>query len=195
MDYDAVLLANIKQLVSLSEADEAHILNQFHPLKLNKKEYLIAKDEVSNYMNFIVMGSLRSFYIDAQGKEHTLQLGIENWWINDLYSYLTQTPATQYIQSVEESVVMRIPRHSHDELLHTIPSFERFFRLKIQRGYIALQERTILRMSQTAEERYLQFRTKYRSLEQRFPQYMIASYLGVTPEFLSAVRKKLSTLN
>ena len=193
MDYEAVLLSNIRQLVPLTKADEVSILDHFKPQKLNKKEYLIVKDEVSYFMNFIAKGSLRSFYMDAQGKEHILQLGIEGWWINDLYSYLTQTPAKHYVQAVEESVVMRIHRSSLENLYNTTPVSERFFRLKIQGGYIALQERTILSMSQTAEERYIEFRTKYRSLEQRFPQYMIASYLGVTPEFLSAVRKKLAS--
>ena len=144
-------------------------------------------------MRFIASGALRSYYIDAQGKENTLQLGIEGWWINDLYSYLTQTPAKNHVQAVEDSVVLQVHRDALKKLHESVPLMERFFCIKIQRGYIALQERTVLRMSQTAEERYLDFRSKYRSLEQRFPQYMIASYLDITPEFLSAVRKKIST--
>lgn len=192
MDYEEILLLNLKQLVSLSETEEKVIVKNFKPQLLKKKEYLIVKDEVSQHMNLIVAGSMRSFYIDAQGKEHILQLGIENWWINDLYSYITKTPAKHYVQAVEDSVVMRIHRDTLENLFNSIPAMERFVRLKIQGGYIALQERTIMSMSDTAEERYLNFRSKYRILEQRFPQYMIASYLGVTPEFLSAVRKKIA---
>jgi len=193
MDYEAVLLSNIKQLVPLSETDECIILDHFKVQKLNKKEYLIVKDEVSHYMNFIAKGSFRSFYIDEHGKEHILQLAIEGWWVNDVYSYLNQSPAKHYVQAMEESVLMRIHRDSLKKLYSIAPITKRFIRLKMQKGYTALQERNILNMTKTAEERYIEFRTKHRSLEQRFPQYMIASYLGVTPEFLSSVRKKLAS--
>ena len=191
MDFEAKLIRNIRELVPLEESKEVAVLNEFKQKKLRKGEYLLLKDAVSSHMRFIAKGALRSYYIDPQGKEHILQLGIEGWWINDLYSYLTRTPAKHYIQTVEESVVLQIHRDALEKLYETVPLLERFFSLKIQRGYIALQERTVQRMSQTAEERYLEFRSKYRLLEQRFPQYMIASYLDVTPEFLSAVRKKM----
>lgn len=194
MDYGEVLISNIKQLVPLSETDTSIILDYFIIQKLNKKEYLLQKDEVSNYMNFIACGSLRSFYIDEEGKEHILQLGIEGWWINDINSYLNQTPSKHYVQAVEETVVMRIHRDDLKKVYTLAPVSKRFIRLKLQRTFMALQERTLLSMDKTAEERYVEFRTKYRNLEQRFPQYMIASYLGVTPEFLSSVRKKLASL-
>ncbi len=193
MDYESVFLANLKELVPLSAEEEAIILDHYQLQELKKKEYLIEKGEVSNYMNFIAKGSFRSFYMDDQGKEHILQFGIEGWWINDVDSYLNQTPAKRYVQAMEESVVIRIHRNSLKKLYTLVPITKRFIQLKMQRGFLALQERTVLNMSKTAEERYIEFRTKHRSLEQRFPQYMIASYLGVTPEFLSAVRKKLTS--
>ena len=193
MDFKADLIRNLRELVPLEPSEESLVVNEFRAKTLKKGEYLLLKDEVSSHMRFIASGALRSYYIDAQGKENTLQLGIEGWWINDLYSYLTQTPAKHHVQAVEDSVVLQVHRDALKKLNEIVPLMERFFCLKIQRGYIALQERTVLRMSQTAEERYLDFRSKYRSLEQRFPQYMIASYLDITPEFLSAVRKKIST--
>ncbi|PKA83826.1 CRP-like cAMP-binding protein [Ulvibacter sp. MAR_2010_11] len=191
MTYNGSLIANIKELVSLTEADEAKIVEKFSEKKLIKKEFLLQKDEISCHMRFIAQGALRSYYMDEQGKDHILQLGIENWWINDLFSYLTQTPAKHYIQAVEPSVVLQIHREDLENLYTTVPVMERFFRLKIQRGYTSLQERTINSMSESAEEQYLNFISKYKQLEQRFPQYMIASYLNITPEFLSALRKKL----
>lgn len=189
-EYEYRLLSNISELVDLNEADSLSILPYFREIKLRKKEFLLQRDETSKYMNFIAQGGLRSFYIDHLGKEHILQLGIEGWWINDLYSYLTKTPAKQYIQATENTIVLRIFRDDLEMLFNSIPITERFFRLKVQYGYVALQERTIDRMSRTAEDRYFDFLRKYRLLEQRFPQYMIASYLGVTPEFLSSLRKR-----
>ncbi len=191
MDFEAKLIQNVRELVPLEQNHEQLVLKEFKQTKLKKGDYLLHKNDISSHMRFIAQGALRSYYIDAQGKEHILQLGIEGWWINDLYSYLTQTPAKQYVQAVEDSIVLQLHRDALKKLSETVPLMERFFCLKIQRGYIALQERTVLRMSQTAEERYLTFRSGYRQLEQRFPQYMIASYLDITPEFLSAVRRKL----
>ncbi|MFC4720818.1 Crp/Fnr family transcriptional regulator [Geojedonia litorea] len=191
MDFAAKLIENIREIVPINSNDEKAIIEHFRLKKLQKKEFLIQRGDISKHMRFIAQGSLRNYYLDSQGKEHILQLGIEGWWINDFYSFFTQTPAKFYVQAVEKTVIMQISRDDLEKLFISIPLMDRYFRLKIQKGYIALQERTIFRMSQTAEERYLEFRSKYRHLEQRFPQYMIASYLGVTPEFLSSVRKKL----
>lgn len=152
---------------------------------------LLFKGDVSNHMRFIEQGCLRAYNIDAAGNEHILQFGIEGWWVNDLYSYITQEPADGFIQALEPSRVLQIHRDKLNELFNTIPALERFFRLKIQSAYVALQERTIHSMSKTAEQRYLDFRHKYRDIEQRVPQFMVASYLGITPEHLSSLRKKL----
>lgn len=184
------LIMHITRLVKLSDEEEQLLLNAFKRIDLGKKEFLLQEGDPSNHMRFIEKGCLRSFYLDKDGKEHILQFGIEDWWINDLYAYLSRTPARHFLQALESTTVWQIHRDQLEKLFVQVPQMERFFRLKIQNAYVASQQRSIKSLSQTAEERYLDFRRQYRSIEQRVPQYMIASYLGITPEHLSAIRKK-----
>ena len=186
-----LLIQQIQEQVSLSEKEARFVSESFVAKDLDKKEILLFKGDISNHMRFIEQGCLRAYNIDNAGNEHILQFGIEGWWVNDLYSYITQQPAQGFIQALEPSRVLQIHRDKLDELFKTIPAMERFFRLKIQSAYVALQERTIHSMSKPTEQRYLDFRNKYRDIEQRVPQYMLASYLGITPEHLSSLRKKL----
>ncbi|WP_239021968.1 Crp/Fnr family transcriptional regulator [Pontimicrobium aquaticum] len=160
--------------------------------ELNKKEFLIKPGEAANTMNFIVQGCMRSYYLDKNAQEHTLQLGIEQWWINDLYSYLSRKKSRMYVQALEKTLLIQIPRIELEKLYIEVPEMSHFFRIKIQNAYVAVQERVIDSMSDDAYERYENFRKAYRDIEQRVPQYIIASYLGVTPEFLSYLRKKHS---
>lgn len=192
MESGHPLIAHIESIVPLSGAEAEKVLQAFHPKRLKKKEILLFKGDVSSHMRFIESGCLRSYYIDDASQERILQFGIEGWWVNDLYSYLTQTPAEYFVQAVEASTVLQIHRDSLENLFKQVPAMERFFRIKIQSAYVALQERTMRTMSQTAEQRYIEFRQKYREIEQRVPQYMVASYLGITPEHLSTIRKKLT---
>ncbi len=160
--------------------------------ELNKKEFLIEPGETANTMNFIVQGSMRSYYLDENAQEHTLQLGIEEWWINDLYSYLSRKKSRMYVQALEKTLLIQLPRIELEKLYLEVPEISNFFRIKIQSAYVAVQERVIDSMSDDAYERYDNFRKTYRDIEQRVPQYIVASYLGVTPEFLSYLRKKHS---
>lgn len=186
------LIRNFKELVSVDESETALIVESFKPVRLKKKLFLLKKGEPSNYMRFIADGCVRVYQIDEQGKEHILQFGIRGWWVNDLYAYLTQKPSTLFIQAISDSTVLQIHREQLNHLYAKIKMMDRFFRIKTQNGYIALQERTINSMIQTAEQRYFDFVSRYREMEQQIPQYMVASYLGITPEHLSALRKNLS---
>jgi len=182
------LIQNIRENVSISDTDLFIVLEAFTLKALAKKEILLFKGNVSNHMRFVSEGSLRSYYIEEDGEEHIIQFGIRGWWINDLYSYLTQKPATCFVQAIKPSKVLLIHRDQLNQLFDKVSFIERFFRIKFQNAYVALQERTLERMSLSAKERYEKFRKKYRDIEQSVPQYMIASYLNVTPEFLSSVR-------
>nr|WP_276611342.1 Crp/Fnr family transcriptional regulator [Fodinibius halophilus] len=159
---------------------------------MQKKEILLFKGDVSRHMRFITNGCLKCYHIDEAGNEQILQFGIEGWWINDLYSYLTQTPAKYFIQAIENSSLLQIERNALKKLYNESPAIERFFRIKIQNAYVALQDRTIYSMSKSAKQRYLDFRTSYPNIDQRVPQYMVASYLGITPEFLSSIRNDIT---
>lgn len=189
----STLIKNIRQLVPLSEKEVVLILQAFKQKHLKKKEHLLKKGDPSNHMRFVSDGCVKVYSIDEVGQEHILQFGISGWWINDLYAFLTETPATLFIQAISESIMFQIHRDRLNQLYDEVPMMDRFFRIKTQNGYVALQERTIRSMSETAEQRYSEFIMRYRDIEQQIPQYMIASYLGITPEHLSAIRKKMSS--
>jgi len=188
--YDT-LIHNIKDLVPLSEGEVQLIKAAFQPIELKKKEFLLQIGEPSNHMRFIVDGCIKLYNIDETGKEHILQFGTKEWWVNDLYAYLTKRPAKFYIQAITDSLVLQTHRDQLNTLFDQVQMMDRFFRIKTQQGYVALQGRTIHAMSQSAEERYSMFVKRYRAMEQQIPQYMIASYLGITPEHLSVLRKNL----
>ncbi|SHE74283.1 Crp/Fnr family transcriptional regulator [Pedobacter caeni] len=184
-----ILFEHLQSTIDLNVEQLALIGNKFKEKKVKKKGFLLGAGEVSKHMRFIASGCLRSYYMDENSQEHTLQFGIENWWVNDLYSYLTGSPSNQFLQAIEESTILQIHKDDLEILIGEVPGIERFFRLKIQSAYVTLQERMLDNMSLTAYDRYVDFRNKYRDIEQRVPQYMIASYLGITPEFLSNIRK------
>lgn len=185
------LILHLRESITLTNEEEDIIIKSFKQKRLKKKEILLFAGDVSSHMRFISEGCLRSYYMDEEAREHIIQFGIENWWINDLYSYLTKSPAREFIQALENSVVLQIHRDTLNALFEQVPTMERFFRFKFEKAYVALQGRTISTMSKPSEERYLEFRSKYRDIEQSVPQYMIASYLGITAEHLSNIRKNL----
>ena len=189
--YD-ILIENFRQLVPISDQEAEIIKGAFATKKVNKKELLLSKGDLSNHMRFVAEGCLKVYSIGDKDMEHILQFGISGWWINDLYAYLTETPSELFIQAITPSTVLQIHRDRLNKLYDEIPMVDRFFRIKTQHGYVALQNRTIRSMSQTAEERYVKFVSDYREMEQQIPQYMIAAFIGVTPEHLSAIRKKMS---
>jgi len=190
-DIYSPLIENIKELVTISEKDIPLIMDAFKLKKLAKKEILLFKGDVSNHMRFISNGCLRSYYITEEGQEYIVQFGIKNWWVNDLYSYLTKTPAEYFIQALKPTTILQIHRDKLNELFDKVPAMERFFRIKIEKAYVANLNRTVRSMSETAETRYRNFIKKHRDIEQNVPQYMVASYLGISPEHLSTIRKNL----
>lgn len=184
------LIDNILEINKLEIFEIDRILSVLYIKKVSKKDFVIEPGQVSKHMRFIAKGSVRVYLLDQNSQEHTLQLGIENWWINDLLSYLTQTPSRMFVQATEDTILIQIHRDTLEILYSEIPSISDFFRRKAQNAYAALQERTLENISLESYERYLNFIANHKNLEQRFPQYVIASYLGMTPEFLSYLRKK-----
>jgi CRP-like cAMP-binding protein len=188
--YAAQLISHFRELIPLDDAEAAIIIPRLEIEKVARKACLLQPGQVSRHMRFIVSGSMRAYYIDEKSQQHTLQLGIENWWINDLYSYLSGKPSRMFLEAGESTVLVQISKKNLEQLYREIPALSDFFRMKMQSAYVALQERTIENMSVDAYTRYQVFVKDYRELEQRFPQYVIASYLGITPEFLSYLRNK-----
>jgi CRP/FNR family transcriptional regulator, anaerobic regulatory protein len=182
------LIDNITGIVNFTDDQLDTVKKAFKLKVLGKKEYLLRPGSVSNHLYFVSSGCLRVYSLEDT-REIITQFGIKGWCVNDLSSYLTKKPATQFIQAVEPSVVLQIHRDSLETLYDEVPPIERFFRIKFQNAQTVLQQRQLNSISQTALERYEQFRTQYRDIEQRVPQYMVASYLGITKEFLSFLRK------
>ncbi|TBX69903.1 Crp/Fnr family transcriptional regulator [Flavobacterium silvisoli] len=184
---------HIRTVVDLRDDEAALLASSVTFATLQPKEFLFTAGQVSSHMRYIASGCMRSYYLTEDSEEHTLQIGVEHWWINDLYSYLTQQPSRMYLQALEPTLVLQIHRDVLEKLYREIPAMNTFFRLKIQSGYVALQERTLDNMSTDTFEKYVKFCTQYRHIEQRVPQYIIASYLGTTPENLSYLRKKYAS--
>ena len=190
MDPYIQLIEHFKKSVQINEIEEQLLKENFFVSEFKKKELILFKGEISSHMRFIVEGCLKTYYLNEEGKEQIVHLGIEGWWINDLYSYITQTPSRQFIEALENGKLLKIHRDDLDKLFDKSQSIERFFRLKFQRAYVAYIDRTMNSISKTAEDRYSEFRCKHAEIEQRVPQYILASYLGITPEFLSLLRKR-----
>jgi CRP-like cAMP-binding protein len=164
----------------------------FIPKKIRKKQTLLLEGDVCTYNAFIEKGVLRSYTIDEKGNEHIVQFGFEGWWITDLSSYLTGGNSTYTIEAIEDSELLLLTTAAREELMVQLPAFERYQRLLLQNAYIALQARVNSALSATAEEKYLRLTASYPNIVSRVPQHMVASYLGLTPETLSRIRKQIT---
>lgn len=174
--------------------DELAIFNSLlAPRTVRKKQLLLREGEICNFEAYIAKGCVRTYYIDENGSEVILQFAVEDWWVGDIGSFHDRTPSLFYIEAMEDSELLTLNTATKAELLARLPKFERVFRLMIQRHLAAVERRLIRTMAKTAEERYLDFIQQYPKIVQRVPQHYIASYLGMTPEFLSKVRRRLAT--
>jgi CRP-like cAMP-binding protein len=187
-----LILQHISKYIKLTEEEKDYFISVLQVKRLRKKQYLVQEGDVCRFESFVNKGCLRVYHIDEKGQEHIAQFAIEEWWISDMYSFFTGTPARLNVDALEDSELFCIDKSSHEELLLQVPKFERFFRIILQNAYISHQQRIIANMSKTAEERYLEFNERYPQLEQRVPQHQVASYLGITPESLSRIRKQLA---
>lgn len=188
------LLKNIQSQIALT-AEEVETLSTFWQRKeVAKDEYLVRNGEVCKYDSFVVSGSFKATYLHHKtGKEEILFFAIEDWWATDIDSFSQQAPSNYNIQALEDAVVEQISYPSFEKLMHAIPKMERYFRLILQSYTASIQKRIILTNAHSAEERYDHFLKKYPKMAQKIPQYLIASYLGITPEFLSKLRGKKSS--
>lgn len=183
---------NITKSVTLS-TDELQLFNSLlQHNSVPKKTFLLQEGDICNFEAFIVNGCVRNYYIDPNGFEVILQFGIEEWWLSDIASFHEQTPSKLFIETLEDTELLFLTPQTKEELLFKVPKFERIFRMLIQRNLSATQNRLINNIAKPALERYLEFIAKYPTIPQRVPQHYIASYLGISPEFLSKIRAKIS---
>jgi CRP-like cAMP-binding protein len=165
------------------------IENTFISRKLRKRQYFLQEGEVCKYAAFIVRGAMRQYSVDDKGAEHTVHLSIENWWAVDRESFLMLSPSIYNIEAWEDSDVLLMTKADYLNLSGQIPAMMEMSRNLDDRNYIATQKRLNASISYPAEKRYEDFVSYYPELVQRFPQHIIASYLGMTKETLSRIRK------
>jgi CRP-like cAMP-binding protein len=187
-----LILKNIARHITLKESEKSFFLSLLEPKMLKRKELFLQAGTVCKQSAFVVKGALKSYTIDSEGKSHILNFAIQDWWISDLYSLFSGQPAVLNIEAVAESEVLMLSRENQQMLYEKVPKFERFFRILVENALVAHQQRLIDNMSSTAEERYLRFIRKYPTIPSCVPQHNIASYLGITPEFLSKIRARLA---
>ena len=194
MNFD-LLISNISRHLSLTREEIEFFTSLLRSKSLANGEFLLREGDVCKYESFVVKGCLKTYYLDEMGIEHIIDFSIEEWWADDLYSLLTQTPSRSNIKAIENTDVLQIGKTDLELLYQKIPKFERFFRILFQNAYITQREQINLALSASAQERYLLFIKKKPYAEKRFSQKDIASYLGVTPQFLSTLKKKLGRVN
>jgi len=186
------ILKNISRHIRLSDEETKRFTSTLKVKNLRKRQYLLQAGDVCRFENFVSKGLLRAYTIDNKGAEHILMFAPEDWWISDLFSFLSDSPSAMHIDALEDSEIISIEKPDLEKLYIEIPKLERLMRILFQKAFVAQQQRILASISQSAEERYTSFIKRYPSLEQRIPQTQIASYLGVTPETLSRVRKQLT---
>ncbi|WP_299363147.1 Crp/Fnr family transcriptional regulator [Winogradskyella sp.] len=173
--------------------DEIKIIESvFHKVVVKKGDILLSPGDIVDSHYYILDGCLRTFHIDSQGKEYTVQFGIKDWWISDYTAFFSGDKAIMTVEAIEDSVIYRISRQDKEFLYDQIPRIDRFFRIKLERAFAAFQKRILAGISQTATERYLHFMATYPEIGKFLKNYHIASYLGITTESLSRIRKELS---
>ena len=187
-----LLLKNISKHISLTVDEKEFFISLLKTKSIKKGEYLLRQGDVCKHESFVIKGCLKSYYEDDNGAEHIIDFLVEEWWADDLYSFFTQTESKSNIKALENTEVLQISKDDLETLYQRISKFERLFRLIFQRAYISQRDQINLMLSTPAEERYLQFLKKKPYATRRFPQKDIASYLGVTPQFLSILKKKVN---
>ncbi len=183
-----LILQSISRYIQLTDAEARYFTDSLEEKKLRKKQVLVHENEISRFSAFVNTGCLRSYSVDRDGFEHILQFAPAGWWVADIYSLITAQPGKLTIDALEDSEILLLPRSKQEQLFIDHPKFERFFRIITENSIAANNHRLLDYMGLNAQERYELFCKRYPMLMQSLPQKQIASYIGVTPEFLSKMK-------
>lgn len=184
------LLDYFQKVMPLSNEEQDLVTELFKPRLYRKRQYVLQEGDVCNQFNFIVRGCLRLYKVDDKGNTYILQFAAENWWLSNIGSFHERKPSELNIDALEDTMVLQISYNNLLTLYTNAPKFDRIFRVLIENSFVSLQKRLLQNISSTAEDRYLSFLENYSHLSNRLPQTQIASFLGITPEFLSRLRNK-----
>ncbi|MCZ8217081.1 MAG: Crp/Fnr family transcriptional regulator [Cyclobacteriaceae bacterium] len=190
-EYDS-LLSNIRRYVDFPQHEENQLTSIITTTRVKKRQFIDQPGFVSSCRNYVTKGAFRSFFVDQEGKEHTIQIAIEDWFVSDFYSYITQTPATLYVEALEDSILFQMKYEDIEGLCSRNHKISEYFRITTERAFAFSRKRMLSNLSKSAEERYIEFIERYPDIPQRVPQRIIASYLGISPEHLSKIRAQKS---
>ncbi|KAB5486095.1 Crp/Fnr family transcriptional regulator [Flagellimonas hadalis] len=185
-----IFKGHIAKFAQIPDDEFEEIIKFFDTKEVDKKENLLEEGQICRHHYFVLNGLLRKFFINEKGIEQTTEFAIETWWITDNFAYERKIPSEFYIQAIEKSLILYITQENQEKLLEKFPVMERYFRYIYQRAFAAAQKRIKFLFSLSKEEFYIQAVTNHPEFVQRVPQYLIASYLGFTPEYLSEIRKR-----
>lgn len=189
MDTDCIL-SNIGKYISLTDEEQALLLSLIEEEHLTKNKLILQQGAACTHINFVNSGTLRAFYLTPDGKDATVMFAVRDWWITDMYCFLNEMPAMLNIQALETCSILKLSKANLDQLFIDIPQFNKFFRILMQNAYCREQLRTIQNLTLPAKDRYEQFIQKYPQIASKITLKQTAYYLGITPEFLSAIRAK-----
>lgn len=190
-----VLLAHIQDKVEITDDQKLQVQTFFTPKKLRKKQYLLQEGDLCKCLSFVSKGLLKSYFLDEKGNEHINMFAFEGWWISDFNSFVHQEKSVLNIDAVEETEVLMITLEDYEKMMLQVPVMDRYFRILYQNSLVTKDHRLIVSNSYTAEEKYLQLAQKNLEMIKRIPHNLIASYLGLAPETISRIRKKISLRN
>jgi CRP-like cAMP-binding protein len=179
---------NINHKILLSSENMERLTHAFQVVNVKRKQLLIQPGFVAKYRIYVLKGAFHSYVIDEKGNEHTIQFAVEDWWISDYNSYIHQTPATQFVEALENSTILQIDHQAEQQLKAANWELATLFQVMAEHSAAYLARRIVSNLTQSAEERYNEFVAKYPRVVQRLPQYALASYLNMTREFLSKIR-------
>jgi CRP-like cAMP-binding protein len=182
------LIDHITNRVSLSEEEIQEFASCFKLTKVKKRQFIIQPDFIAKYRNYVLEGAFRAYVVAEEGEEHTIQFAIEDWWISDYSSFINQQPASMFVIALEDSVILQIDFESEQKLKAQNHKFETFFRIMAERSFAGIQKRLISNLTKTAEERFTEFEQNYPKIANRVPQYALASFLGMTTQYMSKLR-------
>lgn len=184
------LLDYFQQLIPLNKDEKLLVTELFKTRLYRKRQYVLQEGDVCNHFNFIVRGCLRMYKVDDKGNIHIIQFASENWWLSNIGSFHDRKPSELNIDALEDTMVLQISHENLLSLYTNAPKFDRIFRVLIENSFVSLQQRLLQNISSTAEDRYFTFLQTYADLSTRLPQTQIASFLGISAEFLSRLRNK-----
>lgn len=189
-----LIIDNVCRFIDLTELEIQKYISLLTEVKVKKKAFLMQAGDVAKYEYFIAKGCLKVYTLDEDGSPHISMFAVEDYWTGDMSSFMTKEPSRYFIKATEDSELLGISRANYDLLFQEIPKFERFYRILYQKSLISYIRRSNHGISLTAEERYIEFKTKYPNVINRITQKDLAAYIGITPEFMSKIISKVNRM-